>query len=143
VIILMTEKKDIKVVIDGKVLTMSGYESEDYMQKVASYINNKISEYEKIDFFKHASKDIQHRLIEVNIADDYHKVKRQLEEMETEMRKKEEELYEIKHDSVNKDMMIEDTKEKLKKAQNELHENAKQIVQLQTELKERNKEAKK
>ncbi len=142
-IILMTEKKDIKVVIDGKVLTMSGYESEDYMQKVASYINNKISEYEKIDFFKHASKDIQHRLIEVNIADDYHKVKRQLEEMETEMRKKEEELYEIKHDSVNKDMMIEDTKEKLKKAQNELHENAKQIVQLQTELKERNKEAKK
>ncbi|HOO79563.1 MAG TPA: cell division protein ZapA [Lachnospiraceae bacterium] len=139
----MTEKKDIKVVIDGKVLTMSGYESEDYMQKVASYINNKISEYEKIDFFKHASKDIQHRLIEVNIADDYHKVKRQLEEMETEMRKKEEELYEIKHDSVNKDMMIEDTKEKLKKAQNELHENAKQIVQLQTELKERNKEAKK
>ena len=43
----MAEKKVIKVLIGGKVMTMSGYESEEYMQRVASYINSKIEEYDR------------------------------------------------------------------------------------------------
>ena len=62
----MAEKKVIKVLIAGKVMTMSGYESEEYMQKVAGYINSKIEEYEKMDFFRHASSDIKHRMLELN-----------------------------------------------------------------------------
>ena len=31
-------------VIGGKIITLGGYESEEYFQKVASYINNKIAE---------------------------------------------------------------------------------------------------
>ncbi|MBQ8262622.1 MAG: cell division protein ZapA [Lachnospiraceae bacterium] len=135
----MTEKTDVQVVIDGKVLTLSGYESEEYLQKVASYINNKIAEYNKMAAFRHANKDIQHRLIEINIADDYYKVKKQLEELEEELATKQNELYDMKHDVINKDMLIETTKEKLKLAQEELHENAKKIVQLETELKETKK----
>ena len=38
----MTAKKSAEVIIDGKVYTLSGYEEEGYLQKVASYINNKI-----------------------------------------------------------------------------------------------------
>ena len=89
--------------------------------------------------FRHANKDIQHRLIEINIADDYYKVKKQLEELEEELATKQNELYDMKHDVINKDMLIETTKEKLKLAQEELHENAKKIVQLETELKEKKK----
>ena len=48
----MASKTDTEVIIGGKVFTLSGYESEEYLQKVASYINNKISEYNKIDGFK-------------------------------------------------------------------------------------------
>ena len=41
----MSPKTDTEVLIGGKVFTLSGYESEDYMQKIASYINNKMTEY--------------------------------------------------------------------------------------------------
>ena len=47
----MSPKTDTEVIIGGKVFTLSGYESEEYMQKIASYINNKINEYGKIDIF--------------------------------------------------------------------------------------------
>ena len=39
----MSTKTDTEVIIAGKVFTLSGYESEEYLQKVASYINNKIA----------------------------------------------------------------------------------------------------
>ena len=40
----MANKVDIPVVINGKVYTLSGYEGEDYLQNVATYINGKIAE---------------------------------------------------------------------------------------------------
>ena len=46
----MSPKTDTEVIIGGKVFTLSGYESEDYMQKIASYINGKITEYGKLAF---------------------------------------------------------------------------------------------
>ena len=36
----MSAKTSAEVVIDGKVYTLSGYEGEEYLQKVASYIKN-------------------------------------------------------------------------------------------------------
>ena len=39
----MAIKTDTEVIIAGKVFTLSGNESEEYLQKVASYINNKIA----------------------------------------------------------------------------------------------------
>ena len=48
----MSSKNNTEVIIDGKIFTLSGYESEDYLQKVATYINNKITEYKKNDSFK-------------------------------------------------------------------------------------------
>ena len=48
----MSVKTDTEVIIGGKVFTLSGYESEEYLQKVASYINNKTAEYAKVESFK-------------------------------------------------------------------------------------------
>lgn len=135
----MTEKTDVQVIIDKKVLTISGYESEDYLQKVALYINNKIAEFNKIDGFKFSTKDIQHRLIEVNIADDFFKEKEKAEKFEAELKAKQDELYDMKHDVINKDMIIKSTKEALKKSEDSLVEAQKRILQLETELKERKK----
>ena len=67
----MSTKTDTEVIIAGKVFTLSGYESEEYLQKVASYINNKIAEYSKVDSFKRQSLDTQNVLMQLNIADDY------------------------------------------------------------------------
>ena len=45
----MSAKTSAEVVIDGKVYTLSGYEGEEYLQKVAAYINNKIIEFDAIE----------------------------------------------------------------------------------------------
>ena len=133
----MSEKKDIKVLIGGKVMTMSGYEREEYMQKVATYINNKIDEYDSMASFRGASQDIKHRLLEINIADDYFKARDRVKELEKEIKIKNNELDDIKHDSVNKAMMADEMKKKLEQAKAELQESEKKVIQLQTELKGR------
>ena len=45
----MKTRTDIEVIIDNKRYTLCGYESEEYLQKVASYINGKYAELKKQD----------------------------------------------------------------------------------------------
>ena len=45
----MSSKNKTEVLIAGKIFTLSWYESEEYLQKVATYINNKIAEFKKLD----------------------------------------------------------------------------------------------
>ena len=133
----MSAKTDTEVIIGGKVLTVSGNESAEYLQKVATYINNKMNEYNKMDSFKHQSVDTQHMLMLLNIADDYFKAKNQQELREQELRAKENELYDLKHELIATQMKLDNTVKSLQEAQNELNENSKQIVRLETELKEK------
>ena len=85
----MSVKTDTEVIIGGKVFTLSGYESEEYLQKVASYINNKMAEYAKVDAFKRQPMDTQSVLLQLNIADDYFKAKKQINLLEEEIQSKE------------------------------------------------------
>ena len=89
----MAVKTDTEVIIGGKVFTLSGYESEEYLQKVASYINNKMSEYSKLDSFRRQPVDRQNVLLQLNIADDYFKARKQIALLEEDIRAKEKELY--------------------------------------------------
>ncbi|MDY4922632.1 cell division protein ZapA, partial [Frisingicoccus sp.] len=84
----MAAKKDIQVVIGGKVYTLSGYESEEYLQKIALYINNKMDEMDQISNYRRLSVDMQKTLLELNMADDYYKAKRQIELLETDIEEK-------------------------------------------------------
>ncbi|MCR5251405.1 MAG: cell division protein ZapA [Lachnospiraceae bacterium] len=135
----MAEKKVVKVLIAGKVMTMSGYESEEYMQKVAAYINSKIEEYEKTDAFRHASSDIRHRMLELNFADSYFKEKEHVEDLELRLKEKVNELDEMKHNYVNSQVMVEDQKKDLSTLEAKLREAETTITRLQTTLKERDK----
>ena len=72
----MAAKNNVQVIIDGKVYTLSGYEDEDYLNKVAMYINNKLTELKATDSFKRLNKEVQNTLVYLNIADDYYKVKK-------------------------------------------------------------------
>ena len=51
----MSVKTSADVLIGGKVYTLSGYESEEYLQKVAGYINGKLSEFESMENVKRFS----------------------------------------------------------------------------------------
>lgn len=133
----MASRTDTEVIIGGRVFTLSGYESEEYLQKVASYINNKVNEYGKIDSFRRQPPDTQGVLLQLNIADDYFKAKKQISVLEEEMRAKDKELYDLKHDLISAQMKMEGLQEQLKDLQKEQNENAKEIVRLETELKKK------
>lgn len=133
----MAAKTDTEVIIGGKIFTLSGYESEEYLQRVASYINSKIDEYSKLDGFRRQPLDTQNVLLQLNIADDYFKAKRQINMLEEEIQTKEKELYDLKHELIASQIKLENTEKSVREMQLELNENAKKIVRLETELKER------
>ncbi len=133
---MSSSKTDTEVIIGGKVFTLSGYESEEYLQKVASYINNKVNEYSKIDGFRRQPMDTQSVLLQLNIADDYFKAKKQISILEEELQAKEKELYDLKHELISAQIRLENAEKQSKELQKELNENAKKIVRLETELKE-------
>ena len=135
----MSAKTDTEVIFGGKVLTVSGNESAEYLQRVAAYINNKLNEYNKMDSFKRQSLDKQNMLIQLNMADDYFKAKNQIELLEQDLRAKENELYDLKHELIAAQIKLDNTNKALKEAQQELNESSKQIVRLETELKESKK----
>ncbi len=131
----MASKTDTEVIIGGKVYTLSGYESEEYLQKVASYINNKIAEYNKIDGFKRQPIDTQNVLLQLNIADDYFKGKKQIEMMEEQLAEKEKELYDIKHELITTQIKLETAEKNGKSLQTKLDESSKKINQLESQIK--------
>ena len=63
----MSSKNKTEVLIAGKIFTLSGYESEEYLQKVATYINNKIAEFKKLDGYNHQTKENKSILLELMI----------------------------------------------------------------------------
>ena len=132
----MAVKTDAEVIIGGKVFTLSGYESEEYLQKVASYVNNKINEYSKVDAFRRQPFEKQSVLLQLNVADDYFKAKKQIEVLEEEVKAKEKELYDLKHELISTQIKLENLEKSNKSMQTELNENAKKIVRLETEIKE-------
>ena len=131
----MSVKTDTEVIIGGKVFTLSGYESEEYLQRVASYINNKTAEYNKVESFKRQTVDTQSVLLQLNIADDYFKAKKQISLLEEELQSKEKELYDLKHELIAAQIKLENTEKNMKSLQNEVNESAKKIIRLETELK--------
>lgn len=131
----MSVKTDTEVIIGGKVFTLSGYESEEYLQKVASYINNKMAEYNKVDSFRRQPIDTQSVLLQLNIADDYFKAKKQITLLEEEIKTKENELYNLKHELIASQIKLENMEKNIKNLQNEVNESAKKIIRLETELK--------
>ena len=132
----MAAKTDTEVIIGGKVFTLSGYESEEYLQKVASYINNKIMEYSKIESYKRQPIDMQNVLMQLNIADDYFKAKKQISMLEEEIQAKEKELYDLKHELISTQIKLENTENTVKDMQREMNEDAKKIIRMETELKD-------
>ena len=131
----MSPKTDTEVLIGGKVFTLSGYESEDYMQKIASYINGKITEYGKLDGFRRQPLDKQNILLQLNIADDYFKAKKQGGALESDIEAKDKEMYDLKHELISVQIKYENAEKALDKLKAENQELQMKIVQLETEMK--------
>ena len=115
----MAEKTCAEVIIGGKVYTLSGYEGEEYLQKVATYINNKMNELDAMEAFRRFPADMKATLLQINIADDYFKAKAYIEKLEKEVEMKEKEIYDLKHDLISNQIKAESDEESLKQLEAE------------------------
>ena len=143
----MSSKNNAQVMIDGKIFTLSGYESEEYLQKVATYINNKIAEFKKDEGYRRQTIDVQKALLDLNIADDYFKAKKQADALETELESKDKQLYDIKHELITAQINNETLEKERDDLKAQLGDAQKDMIRYETrimEMKEnQNKEASK
>ena len=133
----MAVKNTAQVVIGGKIFTLGGYESEEYFQKVASYINNKMAELSEMPGYSRQSAETKHTLLSLNVTDDYFKAKKQAEIFEQDLQQKDQEMYDLKHELISAQIKLENAEKQGKELQKQLNEDARKIVRLETELKDK------
>lgn len=133
----MAVKNTTQVLIGGKIITLSGYESEEYLQKVASYMNNKMTELGQLPGYSRQSVETKHTLLSLNVADDYFKAKRQAEIFEEDLEAKDREMYDLKHDLITSQVQLENARkdvalknEQMDKLQNRIEELEKELEEL-------------
>ena len=126
----MSTKTSADVIIGGKVYTLSGYESEAYLQKVATYINNKMNEFEQLPDYRHFPADMKSTLLALNIADDYFKAKQQAEKLEEDLDARNKEIYDLKHELVSAQIKTES----LEKSLPEVEKTNKELLLTQARL---------
>ena len=129
--ITMAAKTDTEVIIGGRVITLSGFESEEYLQKVASYLNGKLAECSQIEGFKHQPVDMQSIMVQLNISDDYFKAKKEIEEIQAQLDEKDKELYDLKHELIATQIKQENTEKKAQALKEELDETGKKLLLLE------------
>ena len=95
-----------------------------------------MNEYGKADNFRRLPLDTQNVLLQLNIADDYFKAKQQISLLEEELKNKEKEMYDLKHELIASQIKLENTEKTVKNLQLDANENAKKMVRLETELAE-------
>lgn len=130
----MSSKNTTEVILGGKVFKLSGYESEEYLQKVASYINNKIAEFNKDEAYRRMSAEFRSNLMYLNIADDYFKAKKLGDTFSIEIESKDKEIYDLKHELIAAQIKAESAAKEIKELKSEITKYQKNIVKLETEL---------
>lgn len=115
----MSAKNTTQVIIGGKIITLCGYESEEYLQRVAAYLNNKISELSELPGYNRQQVEMKQTLLSLNIADDYFKAKKQAEIFEEDSQLKDKEMYDLKHDLISLQIQNEALKKEIEEAKAE------------------------
>lgn len=132
---MSTSKNYTEVLIGGKVVTLSGFESEDYLQKVSTYLNHKIAECTSIEGYNRQTAETRSTLLALNIADDYFKAKRQGAVLENDVIQKDKEMYDLKHELISTQINCENLEQEVERLKEENQQLQMQIVKLETEIK--------
>lgn len=136
---MASSKNSTEVLIGGKVFKLSGFESEEYLQKVSTYLNHKIAECSSMESYRRQSADTRSMLLALNIADDYFKAKRQGSALEQDVEQKDKEMYDLKHELISTQIKCENMGHELDRLKEENQQLQMQIVKLEAELENYNK----
>ena len=130
----MSIKNDVEVIINGKVYRLSGYESEEYLQKIASYINNKINSFAEQESYTRLNPEMKNTLLCINLADDYFKVKKQADSIENTSESIDRQLYDVKHELAGARLKIDTLEKEITMLKEKLSEREKENIRLGAEL---------
>lgn len=103
----MAAKNYAEVLIDGNVYTLGGSEEQEYLQKVAAYINEKIAVLKAQPGFTRQNKDYQEVMIYLNLADDYFKTLQEAKMLKAQKDELENEVYSLKHELIGAQMKLD------------------------------------
>lgn len=126
------QRRKMEVIIDGRVYTLAGNESEEYMQRIASYVNGKIQEIKEIPSYKKLNKEYQSILLALNISDDLYKTKEVVAMMKEEYDRKDKEIFEKNQELLTEKMRLETSKKLVEEYRNKINELQKRIIELET-----------
>lgn len=135
----MAMKIDTEVIINGKVYKLSGYEEEEYLQRVASYINNKISSFAESSNYARLNQEMKQLMLDINLADDYFKTRHQADLLELDLQEKELQMYDVKQDLVSAQLRVEALEQEVESLKRDLGEKEKEMIRLQAEMESLNR----
>lgn len=123
----MAMKNTAEVVIAGKVYKISGYESAEYLHQIAVYLNEKQAEFQKLEGYRKQNMDQKQLMLDMNLADDFFKAKRQADKLAAELEKKEREMYGVRHDLIEAQLARENLEKELADVKIKLEEMKKEL----------------
>lgn len=126
----MKSKNDVDVLINGRKYTLCGFESADYIQKVATYINSKLSEFQKKEYYANMDIELKNILLAINIADDYFKVDRDVKSVMKDNERKDKMVLEMKHKILEQETAEAELKEQIEELRKTLETSEKKVVEL-------------
>lgn len=135
----MSSKNKTQVIIAGKIYTLSGYESEEYLQRVAAYLNGKISEFKNLDGYHRLSPEMKGILLNLNTADDYFKMKKKVGELENELSEKDRDIYDFKHELITAQIKLENAQKDIQALEEKNTELQRENIRLETQVKNQSK----
>ena len=107
----MAEKTFTQVTLLGKTYHLGGYEDEAYLQRVATYVNSKLSTLRGTSGFLRQTPEMQQAMLALNLADDYFKSQEKVEELKLRQDQLERTIYELKHELVSLRMTGQESSE--------------------------------
>ena len=132
---MATSRNSTEVLIGGKVITLSGFESEEYLQRISTYLNHKIAECTSIEGYNRQTSETRSTLLALNIADDYFKAKKQGSVLENDVQQKDKEMYDLKHELISTQIRVGNLEKEIERLKEENQQLQMQIVKLETEKK--------
>lgn len=125
----MAKKNTAEVLINGKIYTISGYESTAYLQKVAVYLNEMEDKVSQMEGYRRLGSEEKQLLKNMNLADEYFKAYDAKEQLEKELENREKEIYSLKHDLIDARMEKDNLTKRIQELESELQDEKKQLKQ--------------
>lgn len=136
----MNTKNDVEVIINGKQYTISGYESSEYLQRIATHINEKYAAFKEEEGYLRLDAEMKNILLAINLTDDYYKAQETVQNLQKEKEDLEKEIFNMKHDMIAMQTKSEKQEKEIEELKKGKTESEHEVIRLETELKNKKEE---